>query len=121
MNMAKAHITTPQGVQIKIEGTAAEITAVVRDLETKGTTDAQVRRRNRMKGKPGRASIVDLIGSLIDGGFFKKPKDLASIKAALAEMGHRYPVTTLSPVMLRLVRRRDLRRIREEKKWAYVH
>lgn len=75
----------------------------------------------RGKAKQGRVLLVDLLSSLIDGGFFKKPRDLASIKSALAEMGHHYPVTTLSPVMLRLVRRRSLRRIREQKRWMYVN
>jgi len=64
--------------------------------------------------------LVDLIASLVDGGFFKKPRDLASIRTALAEMGHHYPVTTLSPIMLRLVRKRNLRRIKEQKRWVYV-
>jgi hypothetical protein len=63
---------------------------------------------------------VDLIDSLIDGGFFKKPRDLAAIKAALAEMGHHYPQTTLSPAMLRKVRKRSVRRVREQKRWMYV-
>src|SRR5437773_3592858 len=105
--MAKAQITTPRGIQVKIEGTPAEITAIVKELESKDQRTAATMPRRRRKGKPGRASIVDQIGSLIDGGFFKKARDLASIKHALAEMGHRYPVTSLSPVMLRLVRRRD--------------
>jgi hypothetical protein len=61
-----------------------------------------------------------LIASLIDGGFFKKPKDLAAIKVSLEESGHYYPVTTLSPTMLRFVRSRQLRRIKEDKKWLYT-
>ncbi|MBI3055426.1 MAG: hypothetical protein HYY77_15520, partial [Betaproteobacteria bacterium] len=56
----------------------------------------------------------------IDGGFFKKPKDLGAVKIALEEMGHRYPVTTLSPVLLRLIRKRQLRRMREQKRWVYT-
>lgn len=115
--MAKAQITTPEGLRVNIEGTPQEITAVLQDLERRGS--AQIEQR-RTKAKPGRVLLVDLIASLIDGGFFKKARDLASIKAALAEMGHHYPVTTLSPVMLRLVRKRTLRRIRENKRWVYT-
>jgi hypothetical protein len=116
--MAKATIRTPQGLQVRIEGTPAEITALVKDLERQsgGPTAASGRR----KAKPGRVLLVDLVGSLGDGGFFKKPRNLASIKAALAEMGHHYPVTTLSGVMLRKVRSKEIRRIREEKHWLYV-
>lgn len=117
--MAKAQITTPQGIKVNIEGTSAEITAVVHDLERKSAAEGSqpVRRR---KTKPGRVLLVDLIASLVDGGFFKKPRDLASIRTTLAEMGHHYPVTTLSPIMLRLVRQRNLRRIKEQKRWVYV-
>ena len=34
------------------------------------------------------------------------------MKAALEEMGHHYPVTTLSPTLLRQVRKRNLRRLK---------
>jgi hypothetical protein len=115
--MAKATITTSEGLQVRVEGTSAEIAAVVKDLR-RGTRkdDGQ----KKPKRGSGRSSLVDLIDSLIDGGFFKKPRDLAAIKAALAEMGHHYPQTTLSPAMLRKVRKRGVRRVREQKRWMYV-
>jgi hypothetical protein len=116
--MAKAQVTTPEGITINIEGTPKEISAVVDDLKKKAT-EAQPGRR-RAKAKSGRVLLGDLIASLRDGGFFKKPRDLAGVKSALAEMGHHYPVTTLSPVMLRQVRRRNLRRIREKGRWLYT-
>ena len=118
--MAKAEITTPQGIQIKLEGTSAEISAVLQNLEQQPTGRTK-RARRANKTKHARVSLVDLIDVLIDGGFFKKPRDLASIKSALAETGHHYPVTTLSPTMLRQVRRKSLRRLREDKRWLYVH
>jgi hypothetical protein len=116
--MVKAHITTPEGVKVTIEGTPKEIVAVVEDLKAKATSAEPPRRRLRTKSGP--VLLGDLIASLKDGGFFKKPRDLASVKSALAEMGHHYPVTTLSPVMLRQVRRRNLRRIREKGRWLYT-
>ncbi len=115
--MAKAHIRTKEGIDINIEATPKEIAAIVDDLKKQS---AGAGSRLRAKGKSGRILLVDLIGSLRDGGFFKKPKDLASIKGALAEMGHHYPVTTLSPVMLRFVRKRDFRRLREKGRWVYT-
>jgi hypothetical protein len=115
--MAKATIRTPQGIQVNVEGTPAEIAAVVKDLEGK---DAPKDGRKPRKPASGKATLQDLIDSLIDGGFFKKPRDLASIKGALAEMGHHYPQTTLSPTMLRKVRSRSIRRIRDQKRWMYV-
>lgn len=116
--MAKAKITTPEGVKIEVEGTPKEITAVVQDLRKESGKQASAPRR--VKGKSSRILLVDLISSLIDGGFFKEPRDLATVKAALAELGHHYPVTTLSPTMLRKVRKRHLRRIRQNKRWLYT-
>jgi hypothetical protein len=61
------------------------------------------------------------LANLIDGGFFrKKPKDLSSVRTALEELGHHYPLTTLSGAMLRQVRRRNLRRLKQDKKWMYT-
>lgn len=115
--MAKAMITTSEGLQVRVEGTPAEITAVVKNLKRETERDRGQKRRKPSSGRP---SLVDLIDSLIDGGFFKKPRDLAAIKAALAEMGHHYPQTTLSPTMLRKVRNRTVRRVREQERWMYV-
>jgi hypothetical protein len=39
---------------------------------------------------------------------------------ALEEQGQFYPVTSLSPTVLRLVRKRELRRIKDKKRWLYV-
>lgn len=118
--MAKATITT-DGMQIKVEGTPEEITALVRDLNSRRGAGGSAAPPKRRKSSPARTSLADLLESMIDGGFFKKPRDLAGIKAALAEAGHHYPLTTLSPTMLRLVRRRSLRRMKEQKRWMYVH
>jgi hypothetical protein len=116
--MAKAHITTPEGARITIDGTPKEIAAVVEELKARAAKGGPAPRR--VTGRSGRVLLVDLLASLKDGGFFKKPRDLASVKSALEEMGHHYPVTTLSPVMLRQVRHRNLRRIREKGRWMYT-
>lgn len=114
--MAKAKITTKGGLVVQLDGTPAEIAAVVQDLKRK-EEEGPARKR---KGKLGRIQLPDLISSLIDGGFFKQRRDLAAVKTALAEMGHHYPITTLSGAMLRQVQRRNLRRMREKKRWLYA-
>lgn len=117
--MAKAHLTTIAGTKVTVEGTADEVVSLVRLLDgsaphqlKKASTSA---RRERSKAGP-----ISLLSELIDGGFFKKPKELSAIKQALEEQGHFYPVTSLSPVVLRLVRKRQLRRIKDNKRWLYV-
>ena len=115
--MAKAQIRTPEGLTIKVDGTPKEIAEVVQDLKK-----AQ-RRSGGSTGSStaaGSGKLPDLIASLIDGGFFKTPKDLAAIKLALEEMGHHYPVTTLSPTMLRQVRKRRMRRLKKADRWVYT-
>lgn len=120
--MPKAHITTKSGAKITIEGTPEEVAALVTQLE--GRTPAPQRKRETTT-KGGRSSAritaTSLIVDLIDGGFFKKPKELSAIKVALEEQGHYYPVTSLSPVVLRLVRKRQLRRMKDKKRWLYVN
>lgn len=122
--MAKAKLTTKNGTSILIEGTPDEVAAMVMRLEGEvaGQRDKIKTASSRKAGvsASSKATPVNLISSLIDGGFFRKPKDLASVKSALEEMGHHYPVTSLSPTLLRLVRKRQLRRIRDKKKWMYT-
>jgi hypothetical protein len=120
--VAKAQVTTPSGVSIKVEGTPAEILAIVQDLEkgqAKGGTKAASKTRTPRVGKT-RSTLTDLISSLADGGFFKTPRDLGTIKAALAQAGHHYPVSTLSGTVLTKVRNRELRRLKEKGRWLYT-
>jgi hypothetical protein len=122
--LAKARLTTKTGTSIVIEGSATEVAALVKQIEPAAgrsqrpspTGAGSGRRQQQPKATPS-----NLISALIDGGFFRrKPKDLTEVKSALAEMGHVYPVTTLSPALLRLVRRRQLRRLKEKKRWLYT-
>ena len=117
--MAKAQINFPDGTTVKLEGTPDEINAVV-DRARKTQKTARGSARVKVKNRSRPPQLVDLIANLIDGGFFKKPKDLAAVKVALEEMGHHYPVTTLSGAMLRQVRKRTLRRLKQDKRWMYT-
>ena len=121
--MAKAHIATKSGTIITIEGTPQEVATLTRQLagpESFGPRRSAKDTRGTNRPARQKPTPSNLVASLIDGGFFRKPKDLGAVKAALQEMGHLYPVTTLSPVMLRLVRRRELRRIKDKKRWLYT-
>lgn len=124
--MAKAHLTTKAGTKIIIEGSEAEIASLIAKIDENNPADEKTTPIEKKKPKgsgrnPARSTPVTLIAELIDGDFFKKPRELGSIRLALAEQGHFYPVTTLSPAMLRLVRKKEIRRIKENKRWLYVN
>jgi len=116
--MAKAHITTKEGALITIEGTPAEVAAITEKLG--GAMAPSLQKGSKHRQSKLKPTPMGLLGSLIDGNFFKKPKDLAAVKVALEEMGHIYPMTTLSPILLRLVRKHQLRRIKEKNRWFYA-
>ena len=119
--MAKAHITRGD-TKITVEGTPEEVAKLVAQLgDGHAIRQGRAPVRNRAgKEKKQKPTPINLISTLIDGDFFRKPKDLAAVKVALEEMGHFYPVTTLSPALLRLVRKRQLKRIRDQKRWLYT-
>ena len=117
--MAKASIARPDGTKIQIDGSPEEVAQLVRLIEGESSLKtARVRQPGR-QAATAKASLPDMLVSLAHDGFFKKPKDLTAVKGALAELGEVYPASTIAPALLRLVRRRRLRRIRQDKRWYY--
>ena len=92
--MAKAQLTTTDGVKVTVEGTPDEVAALVAKLG--GGTPSHPKREvvARSRKSAAKAGPVSLITDLIDGGFFKKPKELSAIRLALEEQGHFYPATS---------------------------
>ncbi len=122
--MPKAHIKTTSGATILIEGSTEEVAELVQRIGSRShvpTSGHEKKKPDLKKNKPtNRSSLPDLLVSLIDGGFFRKPQELSSIKTKLAEMGHVYPATTVAPALLRLVRKRHIRRIKQNNRWFYT-
>jgi hypothetical protein len=121
--MPKATVAIPSGAKVTIEGTNDEVVALIARLEgledvPRTPQSAASRSNSQTKSKP---SLPGLISEMISNGFFKEPRHLSALKDALEQNGQFYPVTTLSPAMLRLVRSRQLRRIKDNKgRWSYV-
>lgn len=121
--MPKATVATPSGAKVTVEGTNEEVIALIARLEGLGLgsgapPSGATRPNSQNKSKP---SLPALISEMIENGFFREPKHLGALKEALEQNGQFYPVTTLSPAMLRLVRSRHLRRIKDSKgRWSYV-
>src|ERR1039457_5590772 len=116
--MAKAHISLDNGTKVTVEGKPAEVAALIARFGS-ASASPKYATKSSFRKSAAKSGPVDLVSELIDGGFFKKPKELGAIKTALEAHGHYYPVTTLSPVLLRLVRKKQLRRIKDNKRWLY--
>ena len=116
--MAKAQILTREGVRINIEGTPAEIAAVVK--EVKVTDKVEAKGRTRARAKSNKVTLPGLVEELRNEGFFKKTKTLADVRKRLADLGHSYARTALSGPMREEVRKRRLRRFKENGKYVYA-
>ena len=131
--MEKANIVLPDGTKVTIEGTAAEVATLLEKFsaDTKPSTSSLTSRSSKPKGskKAGankkkaqsRKGPTGFILGLRDDGFFKTRKIISDIQKKLEEQGHIYAQTSLSPVLVRLVRAKELRRLKEKKGWAYVN
>jgi hypothetical protein len=115
----KAYIKTPDGVDVEIDGTPAEVSAVLKSVEIKAQAPPK-RRSHSPKTKEVKDGLPSLIDSLKQERFFKKPQSLNDIRLKLKDLGHNYPLTTLSARMGREVRKRTLRRFKENKKYVYA-
>ncbi len=124
--MTKVEITKKDGTRIVIEGSEKEVKHIIdyvstQTIPSKHSKDQNISAERKLKRSSGSAlSISDQIDELKEDGFFDGPKGLADVKKALAERGMIYSITTLSGKLIEKVRKRDLGRIKENKKWMYV-
>jgi hypothetical protein len=121
--MAKATIKSKTGATITIEGSQEEVSNIIAVFEKKSVVghakEAIARAKTTKRSERKKDSASDLIIGLREEGFFEKPKSLGDIGAALEEKGFLYPSTTLSGVVLGLLKKRELRRKKSEGKWVY--
>jgi hypothetical protein len=130
--MPKANVVLPNGTKVTIEGTADEVAGVLQRVSassdsSRGTSDATAQRRRRKtttktaSAKRKAKGPADYIRELMADDFFKSKRGLGDVQKKLEENAHIYPVTHLSPVLFRLVKARELRRIKEGGTWKYVN
>ena len=133
--MAEATLELPGGTKVTITGQPDEVSVLVDRLTAKDAAGgARKRRRPRKGGDTNAAQAVGppdatprptgapgYIRELISEDFFASKRTLKDVKAKLDEQAHIYAVTSLSPVMTRLVRGRELRRLKEGGLWRYVN
>src|SRR5258708_6601116 len=136
--VATANVTLPDGTTVTIDGSVEEVALLLERISRTGAqftderssrTTSSRRSRGRASRKPmaerlGRSTpkgTADYIRELAASNFFETKRGLGEVKAKLEEQAHIYPVTHLSPVLFRLVKSKELRRIKEEGQWKYVN
>lgn len=132
--MAKANLVLPDGTKVTIDGTADEVAALLDRFSSTGddTTKRRSSRTGRRTGSTGRKTTTkkttakrtgptDYIRDLIDEGYFKTKREIGTVRDKLEERARIYPVTSISGPLYRLVKKKELRRIREEGAWKYVN
>lgn len=135
--MAKANLVLPDGTKVNINGTADEVAALLARFASTGdsaTTSARrgplrTRRRSgsdtgkkaRNKTTKKRTGPTDYIRDLLGEGYFKTKREIGAVRDKLEERAHIYPVTSISGPLYRLVRNKELRRIKEDGAWKYVN
>jgi hypothetical protein len=121
--MAKATIKSSTGAVITVEGSEEEVSRILSTYENSNEVGhakkAAARNKAVKRDESKRAGAGDLIVDMREGGFFDKPKGLGEINSALEEKGFLYPTTSLSGVVLGLVKKRLLSRKKLEGRWVY--
>lgn len=132
--MPKATINLPDGTNITVDGNEAEVSRIVA-LISRSPSDTVATGHVNKSAKPMKAKanksvsgngtrrpgLTTYVLELKDEGYFKKERSLDDVLEALKQIGHIYPVTSLSETMLRLTRQKKLGRIDQGSKWVYVH
>lgn len=123
--MAKVNLKTKTGMVVTVEGTKEEVAHIIQLIEEGVETPMgapEKRFSSDTKAKPRKQSFnaTDTILNLRESDYFNKPKTLTDVKRALEEQGQIFPLTTLSGIMLKQVRKRNFRRIKLNKNWSYV-
>jgi hypothetical protein len=117
--MATAKITIPGGISVEVDGTPEEVVAVLADRKTKAPDFSSAVVLSRLP-RIRKGEIAGLIESLKVEEFFRTPRGLSDIQKKLAELGHHYPVTTLSGAMQVQSQSRNLRRFKQDGRYVYV-
>jgi hypothetical protein len=123
--MAETLIEFPTGGTAKISGTPHEIAEILRIA---GMTNGQVPSKSSIQvrsraplAKRIKTGPVELISDLKAEGFFAEGRAIGEIQTELRARGHIYALTSLSPALIRLVRRRELGRVKGPRgRWVYV-
>ncbi len=124
MDMAKADIILPNGTKISIDGTPEEIIKIKESLsseKSQATKKRKISKKQNGSKKISKEGPLARVRLLIEKDFFKQKRTLEEIRKRLEEMAIFYKVSDLSPSLIRLVKKGEIRRLKEEGQWRYVN
>lgn len=127
--MAKANLVLPDGTKVTIDGTADEVAMLLERFSTTRSSSSinrnrksrSVTRNQGSETKAKQGGPTDCIRDLIEEGYFKTKREIGDVRDKLEEHAHIYPVTSISGPLYRLVKNKELRRIKEDGAWKYVN
>ncbi len=125
--MAKANLVLPSGTKVNIEGTAEEVGILLTTFsQPSKATSVKTTRKERSSKAQSKVSRTlrkgpkTLITELANEEYFKSKHTIGDIQKILEQRGYIYTTNNLSTPLLRLVKSRVLRRIKENNCWVYV-
>ncbi len=124
--MPRAEISLPTGAKVVIEGSEEEVRFLLDVYGGRGgkREPSMVSPRgagtNRATSRKPVQGPIAYVRQLKEEGFFNAKRPLKAIQEKLAEKGHIYSQPNLSPALIRLVRNRELGRLKEKGAWVYV-
>jgi hypothetical protein len=131
--MPKASVVLSNGTKVTIDGAANEVAALVKligsqddDAGTGGVANRRKgrggRKTSKLKlAKPRRLGPTEYIRELKTAGYFKVRREIGEVRDKLEGGAHIYKVTSLSAPLFRLVKKKELRRVKEDGAWKYVN
>ena len=123
--MAKATIKTKAGTEIVIESDKETIEYIINAIQRREDMIASLRasretRDREIHGEPPK-NATQMILKMKKAGYFKSERTAAEINEALKKEAFHYPITTIHPVLIRLVRKGELGRSKNKRgNWIYV-
>lgn len=122
MSMVKAEIKLSDGTKINIDGTPEEIMRVKNLITLKEPSSSAHKPSNELKKRmQSKVGPLQRIRILIDNNFFKQKRGIEDVRQALEEKAFFYKSSDISPSLIRLVKKGELRRIKEGGTWKYVN
>ena len=123
--MAEAEINLPNGTKINVKGTPEEIIliqqAFSKDSEHKSRKVSIDRNSSIPKSKPDKIGPLGRIRVLVVEDYFKEKRAIDDVRRLLEEKAIFYKSSDIAPSLIRLVKKGELRRLKEDGNWVYVN